>query len=136
MDVRTTSAGVGAVAGVAVALLVVLPYTTGAPAAVGAYYAPGSVGPPVTAVFALIASVLLTAARRGRTDPVRAAGAAVVLGAVVTLFTLDWAMAVTPELVGGFTTVDLARYHRHAVVFAGAGLLVGGAVYARAVLRS
>ena len=136
MEGETATARVGAAAGVIVAVLVVFPYVIGPPAAVGAYYAPGPVGPPVAAVFALIASLLLVAASRGRTDPVRAAGAVVVLGAVVTLSALAWALAVTPDLAGGFTAIDLVRYHRHAVVLAGAGLLGAGVGYTRAVLRS
>ena len=136
MEAESATARVGAVSGVLVALLVVAPYLLGPPAAVGTYYAPGPVGPPVAAVFALIGSLLLVAARRGRTDAARAAGAVVVLGAVVTLFTLAWALAVTPDLAGGFTTLDLARYHRYAVVLAGAVLLAAGAGYTRAVLRS
>ena len=98
MEAESATARVGAVSGVLVALLVVAPYLLGPPAAVGAYYAPGPVGPPVVAVFALIGSLLLVAARRGRTDAARAAGAVVVLGAVVTLFTLTWALAVLPLL--------------------------------------
>lgn len=134
MEAETAAAGVGVTSGVLVAILVVLPYALGPPAAVGAYYAVGSVGPPVAALFALLASLALLAALRGRTDPAVAAGAAVVLGAVATLLSLSWALAATTDLVGGFTTIDAARYHRHAVLLAAAGVLVGGGWYARAVL--
>lgn len=59
---------------------------------VGAYYGSGAVNPLVGGLLALIVIIVFAASRQGRTDPVFAAGAALVFGLFVALLVATWGM--------------------------------------------
>jgi hypothetical protein len=61
---------------------------------VGAYYGSGAVNPLVAGLLALIAVIVFAAGREGRTDPVFAAGAALVFGLFVVLLVVAWGTTV------------------------------------------
>ena len=134
MDAERIAAGVGIVAGAAVAVLVAVAFALLDPTAVQPYFAAGPAGPSLVALFALVAVVVLAAGVRRRSDPALMAGVAVVLGAFAAGFAWWWALSVSPSLVGSLTTIASFAYHRWAVAVAATVLLVAAGAYARAVL--
>lgn len=134
MDSERSAATLGIAACIAVLATAGAPYLVGRPTAVGPYYDAGAAGPPLVALFAAVVAVVLAAGVSRRTDPSLAAGIAVAVGAIMALLAWDWALAVEPSLVGGFTAIDAFRHHRW--LFASVTLLVtaAGGWYARAVL--
>lgn len=126
---RTATAVVGLA--IAVLGLVVAPYAIADPGAVGVYYRVGPAGPPLVGLFAVVSAIAAAAGARGRSDPATAAGVALSLAAAAAAVAGAWALAVTPALVGGFTTVDLFEHHRWALVVACLGLLAAAAGGAR-----
>lgn len=125
---------IGAAACLAVVLLVLLPYLVVDATGLGVYYDAGPVGPPVLALLAGVAAVALLAAARGRSDPATVAGLALVVGLVTTVLALLWALAVTPDVVGGLSELAALEYHRWAVVAACAAVTASAGWYARLVL--
>lgn len=134
MDTERLAAGTGVAAAVAVAALVAGTYAILDPTAIGPYFAAGPGGPPLLALFALLAVVILAAGSTGRQDPALMAGIALALGAFSALLSWWWALAVSPSLVGGLTNVASFEYHRWAVAASATVLLAASAAYARAVL--
>lgn len=132
-SVRTT-AGLGITAYVSVIGLAVIPYLFGPPTTVNTYYGVGIGGPPLLALFAAVCLVAFLAGLRGRSDPALVAGITLVLGLFMLGIAISWTLAVTPDLVGGFTSIDLFRYHRWAVLAATSVAVIGAAGYARSVL--
>jgi hypothetical protein len=131
MNGLRTGPTVGIVGCVAYLLVLVVPYliveTT---SAVGAYYGAGALSPAITAVFALLAIILLAAGREGRTDPSLAAGAGLVLGVFIVGLSLLWATTVPTSLVLGLTESTLIEQHRWAVVVAALPIPLGAVWFA------
>ena len=134
MDRERGAAAIGVAACLVVVALSVTPYLIAAPSAVATYYDAGPAGPPLVALFSVVVAIVLAAGVRRRTDPALAAGIAVAFGAFVAAIAWWWALAVSPSLVGGFTTIDAFEYHRWAVGVATLAVPVAGGLYARAVL--
>ena len=82
-------------------------------------------GPQFLSLLAVVALVLFAAGRQGRTEPDTVAGLTLVLGVVLTVLTLAWALAVPPELVLEAGDVTWFEYHRWAAV--GAAVLIPAA---------
>jgi hypothetical protein len=99
----------------------------------GLYYAFGPVGGTALGFLAPVAVVVFLAGRRGRTDPVTAAGLTLVLGLGMVALAASWALAVDPELVYSFPVAWMG-YHRWLVVCVAAVVPASAGVYARAVL--
>jgi hypothetical protein len=99
----------------------------------GLYYAFGPVGGAAPGFLAPIAIVVFLAGRRGRTDPVTAAGLTLVLGLAMLATVASWALAVDPELVFSFPVAWMG-YHRWVVLAVTAVVPATAGVYARAVL--
>lgn len=134
MDAERAAAGLGLAACAAVLALAGAPYLVADAGAVGVYYAVGFAGPPLVALFCLLAAIVLLAGVRRRFDPPMAAGVALVLGIFSALLAVGWALSVLPSVVGGLTSVAALRHHRW--LFAAAALVVpaASAWYARAVV--
>jgi hypothetical protein len=124
------SVACGAVVAALVAPLVLLPEVG---TELSVYYAAGPAGGTVLGFLAPIAVVIFLAGRRGRTDPVTAAGLTLVLGLGMLGLALAWALAVDPELVFNFSAAWMGS-HRWAVVGLTAVVPAAAGVYARAVL--
>jgi hypothetical protein len=110
---ETRAPSVGVVAALAVLAAVAAPYFLIDATEVGVYYSAPTFVPLhlVVGLFATVAVVIFAAGRNGRTDPLIAAGATVVLGGFMALLVLWWAVAVG-SLVGGLTEVAAFDYHR------------------------
>jgi hypothetical protein len=97
------------------AIDVVAPDVTG----VGTYYAQGVLGGVFAGVLAgllLVVAIALIGVRREGTDPALASGVGVGLGIVATVLTLEWALAVDPELVASLGRATWLASHRWAVL--------------------
>lgn len=97
------------------------------------YYSFGIAGPHVLALLSLVAVVLFAAGRQDRTDPAFASGLTLVIGIVLTLLVLGWAIAVPEDVVGSLGTGDWLEYHRWVLVVCAFGVAVSSAWYARAL---
>lgn len=124
----------GILASVVLVILTILPYIVGRTAAVGAYYTVGVGNPLLAALFAMIAIVAFAAGLYRRSDPALIAGVTLVLGLFILVLALTWALAVTPELIGGVTAIDAARHHRWLIVIASIAITTAAATYTTAVL--
>ncbi|MDY6817929.1 MAG: hypothetical protein SVG88_04635 [Halobacteriales archaeon] len=134
MDAESAGVTVGTVGSLVVVAMAVVPFLVADAGAIGVYYAAGFVGPPFLAVLAIVTGVALAAGHRRRSDPATAAGIAVVMSLMLVVFSLTWAVSVTPSLLGGLTEVAVFQHHRWAVVVAGILALVGSGLYTRAVV--
>jgi hypothetical protein len=101
--------------------------------AVGAYYSSGALTPAAPAVFALVGIIVFAAGREGRTDPMLAAAAGLVLGLFILGLSLLWATTVPESLVLGLTESTVIEYHRWAVAAVAAPIPVAGAWFAKAL---
>ena len=119
MNGLRTGPTVGIVGCVAYLLVLVAPYliveTT---SAVGVYYAAGALSPTITAVFALLAIIVL------------AAGSALVLGVFIIGLSLLWATTVPTGLVLGLTESTLIEHHRWVLIAAAVPVPLGAAWFA------
>jgi hypothetical protein len=108
----------GIVACVALVLTVVTPYvavsSTDA-SAVGVFYGTGVLGPNTVALFALVGVVAFAAGRQGRTAPDTIAGATLVLGIVLVVLTVAWALTADVS-VAQSTSATWLPYVRWALV--------------------
>lgn len=93
----------------------------------------GIAGPQFLAALALVGIVLFAAGREARTQPDYAAGLTLVLGFVLTLFALAWAVAVPTEVVLSLGEADWLEYHRWLVAASAAAIVAASAWYARAL---
>lgn len=134
MNKERAAGWLGILASIALVILTFLPYVVGRTAAVGAYYAVGFGSPLLAALFALIAIIAFAAGLYRRSDPALIAGVTVVLGLFILLLAVTWAVAVTPELIGGVTAIDAARHHRWLLVGVSLAITVAAATYTSAVL--
>jgi hypothetical protein len=117
---------VGIVGCLAVLLALGAPYVLVEDASgIGLYYGSGAVNPLLAGLFAAVTFIALAAGREGRSDPAMAAGVALVLGAVVTVIAVAWALTVRVDVVA----IDTA----HRWVVAGVSVFVpaGAAWFAR-----
>jgi len=94
---------------------------------VGLYYGSGAINPLLAGLFAAIALIALAAGREGRSDPALAAGVALVLGAVMAVVAIAWALTVRVDVVA----IDTA--HRWVVAGVSVFVPVGSAWFARAL---
>lgn len=135
MEVEDVAPLVGSVACGAVVATLVAPFVLipDPGTELGLYYAAGPTGGTALGFLAPIAVVVFLAGRRGRTDPVTAAGLTLVLGLGMLGLAAAWALAVDPELVFNFSAAWMG-YHRWIVLGATALVPLSAAVYARAVL--
>jgi hypothetical protein len=135
MDLLRTAPTVGIVASLLLLLVGFVPAVIVEANGVGAYYASGPVGLPAVGFLALLAVVVFLSGRQGRTDPATVAGFTVVLGVAVTLLAVLWAVSIDPTVLFSFPAeYAWLAWHRWAVPVVAAGVLVGGALYSRAVL--
>ncbi len=122
MRVEQRPPTVGIAAAIGYLLVVFLPYvllSSSEVAGLEVYYSFGIAGPQLLSLLALVAVVLFAAGRQNRTDPVIICGITLVVGIVLTLLVLGWAIAVPEDVVGSLGTADWLEYHRWlAVVFA------------------
>lgn len=128
------SVGLGVAAGLAVAILTVVPYFFIDNTAVGVYYQGGIGGPPLVALFALIEIIVLVAGAKRRTEPALAAGVAIVIGGFMTVLSWWWAITVSPSLVGGLTDLDIFEYHRWVLATSAAIAAIAAGRFARVVV--
>jgi hypothetical protein len=135
MDVEDVAPLVGSLACGAVVAALVAPFVlvSNPGTELGLYYASGPAGGTVLGFLAPIAVVVFLAGRRGRTDPVTAAGLTLVLGLGMLGLAASWAFAVDPELVFNFSAAWMG-YHRWVVVGLTAFVPLSAGAYARAVL--
>jgi hypothetical protein len=124
---------VGALAGVALLVLVVVPYAVAPSAEVSVYYGVGVVGPPLLAAFVAVALVALLSGVADRSDPEMTAGVAVTLAVVVALLALEWALAVTTPL-GGMEAGETLDVHRWLFAAVAALFFVATGSHARRAL--
>lgn len=125
----------GIVACLCYLLAVVAPYLLlEGPAAAGlnTYYGDyGIAGPQFLAALPLVGIVLFAAGRQARTRPDYAAGLTLVLGAVLTLFVLAWALAVPADVVSSIGEATWLEYHRWLLVACAGAVVAASAWYAR-----
>jgi hypothetical protein len=135
MEAEDVAPLVGSVACVACVAALVAPFVLipDPGTELGLYYAFGPVGGTAPAFLAPIAVVVFLAGRRGRTDPVTAAGLTLVLGLAMLAIVASWAFAIDPELVFSFPVAWMGS-HRWVVLCVTAVVPASAGVYARAVL--
>lgn len=93
----------------------------------------GIAGPQFLAALALVGIVLFAAGREARTEPDYAAGLTLVLGFVLTLFVLGWALAVPEDIVLSIGEATWLEYHRWLVAACAGAIVASSAWYARAL---
>lgn len=136
MDRERAAAGACVVACGLTVVLAVVPYLLALPATVSLYYRITPVGPPLAALFAVIAAIVVVAGATGRFDPATAAGVGLVLGLVVAVVAWWWAPSVAPSTVASVSANDAFGHHRWLVALAGTAVAATAAWYAAAVLRA
>jgi len=114
----------GAAAGLALLVLVAVPYVLADSGAVSVYYGVGVLGPPILAAFVGVALVALLSGAAGRSDRSTASGVAVALAGFVLVLGLSWAIAARVP-AGGMEAGEVLDIHRWA--FVGAALVFLGA---------
>lgn len=133
MDERTPPT-VGIVACLAVLVAIVGPFFALPPqatAGLGPYYRSGLAGGWGVGLLALVALVAFAGGRQRRTDPETVAGATLVVGVATLLVSVEWALAVNPEVVQTVGTATWLGVHRWVVVACSAVVPVAAAWYAR-----
>ncbi len=119
---------VGIVGCLAVLLALGAPYVLVEDASgIGLYYSSGAVNPLLAGLFAMVALIALAAGREGRSDPAMAAGVALVLGGVITVIAMAWALTARVDVVA----IDTA--HRWLVAVMSVFVPAGAAWFARAL---
>lgn len=136
MDLTRRAPQLGIAACLAVVCVVVAPYVAlpeDAATGLAFYYDAGFFGPRLIGVFAAVAIVVLGAGLGERSDPATIAGAALVIGLFMTLMSIEWLLALSPEDVTGITTQDWLAYHRWLVLAFSALSAAAAGLYARAL---
>ncbi|MEF8774168.1 MAG: hypothetical protein V5A37_05570 [Halobacteriales archaeon] len=112
------AAGAGALACLATAVAVAVPYILLADAAVvPRYYGLGLVGPLAVALLALVGFVAFAAGARERSDPSLVAGLVLVAGVASLAVAVQWALAFDGATLGtGPATYGFFDVHRWVVV--------------------
>lgn len=127
---------VGILAALSYVVLVVLPYLTLSEREVGGvafYYSHGIAGPQFLSILALVAIVLFAAGRQRRTEPDYVAGLTLVLGAVLAILVLGWAVSVPESVVAGLGTAAWLDHHRWLLSTAALAMVASAVWYARAL---
>lgn len=136
MDLARRAPQLGIAACLAVLVAVIAPYVLlpeSASTGLAVYYRAGVFGPTAIGVFAAVNVVVLGAGARGRSDPVTVAGAALVIGLVMTLMSIGWIVPMSPDASTGITTQDWLAYHRWAILACSALVALSAMLYARAL---
>lgn len=126
----------GIAACLAVLVAVIAPYVLlpeSASTGLALYYGAGVFGPTAIGVFAAVNVVVLGAGARERSDPVTVAGAALVIGLVMTLMSVEWIVSMPADAPTGITSQDWLAYHRWAVLCCSALVALTTVLYARAL---
>lgn len=98
----------------------------------GVYYNDyGIAGPQFLSLLAIVAIVLFAAGRELRTQPDYVAGLTLVLGFVLTLFVLLWAVSVPEDVVASIGEAIWLEYHRWGVLVLSAAVVGSSVWYAR-----
>lgn len=125
---------VGAVGASSLILGVLVPYLalpSAEASGLSTYYGYGLVGPLGIAVLAVFVLVAFLSGVGERTDPGTVAGTTLVLGVAVVVLTLEWALAVDPEVVQSIGTGAWLNWHRWVLVGLAASMPAAAAAYAR-----
>jgi hypothetical protein len=134
MEVDRVVPGLGVVGGVAVVVLLSVPYAiVEDPGGIPTYYGAGAVNPLIGGLFALVAIVVFAAARQERSDPALTAGVALVFGLFAAVIITLWALTVPLGVVTQFQTSALFEYHRVGTALVALMLPVAAAWYARVI---
>lgn len=136
MDLVRRAPQLGIAACLVVLVAVIAPYVllpNDASTGLAFYYDAGIFGPRIVGVFAAVAIVILGAGVGERSDPVMIAGAALVIGLVMTLMVIGWIVSIPPDAVTGITTQDWLAYHRWVVLGFSGLVAIAAALYARAL---
>ena len=136
MDLTRRAPQLGIAACLAVLTAVIAPFVLlpeDASAGLSLYYADGMFGPTIIGVFAVVNVVILGAGLGERSDPVTIAGAALVIGLIMTLMSIEWIVSLSPDAVTGITTKDWLMYHRWTVLGCSALVVIAAGLYARAL---
>ncbi|KYH25735.1 hypothetical protein HAPAU_24130 [Halalkalicoccus paucihalophilus] len=136
MNLTRRAPQLGIAACLAVLVVIIAPYVLlpqSAGTGLALYYDAGFFGPQLVGVFAAVGIVVLGAGLGERSDPVTVAGAALVIGLFMTLMSVEWVVAVSPEDITGITTQDWLAYHRWLVLACSALSAVAAGLYARAL---
>ncbi|MFP8955758.1 hypothetical protein ACLI4Y_03445 [Natrialbaceae archaeon A-CW3] len=123
----------GIVAAVAYVIAAFVPYfVLEAPAGVlEFYYAAGLAGPQVLSLFAFVAIVIFAAGRQQRSEPELVAGLTLILGLVLAVVTLHWAVSVPTNVILEAGDVTWFEYHRWVTLLLAAVIPVASLWYAR-----
>jgi len=95
------------------------------------YYGSGAVNPLVAGGLAFVATLVLTAGREERTDPLLAAGVGLALGVFVFLIALAWALTVPDDVYVAISASSLGKQHRWLVALVALVPSVASAWWAR-----
>lgn len=136
MDLTRRAPQLGIAACLAVLTVVIAPYVAlpeDAATGLAFYYDAGFFGPRLVGVFAAVAIVVLGAGLGERSDPATIAGATLVITLFMTVMSVEWLLALTPETVTSITTQDWLAYHRWLVLAFSALATVAAGLYARAL---
>lgn len=136
MELTRRAPQLGIAACLAVLVAVIAPYILlpeSAATGLALYYGAGTFGPTAIGVFAAVNVVVLGAGVGERSDPVTVAGAALVIGLVMTLLSIEWIVSMPSDAPAGITTQDWLAYHRWAVVGCSALVALAAVLYARAL---
>lgn len=146
MSAIETAPKLGVAFCLALVVTIVVPYLILPEAAHGGistYYGYGALGPTAIGVFALLTTVVFASAARGRADPSLVAGAALVLGIVMTLIALMWALSVPGEVLDSIAAETWRQYrqaihaglalHRWIVVTLSTAVAASAGAYSRAL---
>ncbi len=130
-DQRPPTVGIGAA--IAYVVIALAPYVVldVEPGVLDFYYTTGLAGPHLLSVFALVAVVLFAAGRQGRTEPDIVAGLTLVLGVVLFVVTVQWALSVPETIIVETTDASWFPYHRWLAVLTAAIIPVAAGWYTR-----
>lgn len=117
-----------------IVVLAAAPYFVLDGTALGVYYDAPIVGPPVIAIFALVAIVILGSAVADRSDHETVAGAVLVLGLTMAVLTAIWTVSVPESIVGSLSDVTALEHHRWALLLTTLFVPAITGWYARTVL--
>ncbi len=95
------------------------------------YFTAGLAGPDLLSLFAVVTVVLFAAGRQGRSEPDLIAGVTLVVGIVLCLGTVHWALAVPEAVIANASGPLWFEYHRWLTAFVSLGVPIAAGWYAR-----